>query len=86
MEKETYYERIERFYNENENAFWEWDLKTGKVFFSTQYYKMLGYEPENETKSINFWLELIHPEDRKKLSLTLKKNLKNVCHIIRSFE
>ncbi len=73
MEKETYYERIERFYNENENAFWEWDLKTGKVFFSTQYYKMLGYEPENETKSINFWLELIHPEDRKKIVADLEK-------------
>jgi diguanylate cyclase (GGDEF)-like protein/PAS domain S-box-containing protein/hemerythrin-like metal-binding protein len=47
-----------------QEAVWEWDLVTGKAKFSTQYYTMLGYQPDEFAANQDEWLERIHPDER----------------------
>ncbi|MBN2018335.1 MAG: PAS domain S-box protein [Candidatus Cloacimonetes bacterium] len=43
---------------------WEINLRTNSMYFSPQYYHMLGYEPYDFEPSIEKSRELIHPDDR----------------------
>lgn len=42
---------------------WDWDLRTGKVFFSSQWKVMLGYKDDEVGDSLNEWSERVHPDD-----------------------
>lgn len=45
------------------DGIWDWNLKTGKVYYSCRWKAMLGYQDHEISPSINEWLERIHPED-----------------------
>ncbi len=62
-------ESEERFRQAMEAAnegLWEWEIATGKSFFSPAGYHLLGYEPGECTLGMHNWLDFIHPEDREK--------------------
>lgn len=42
----------------------QWDLKSGEVWFSPQWWSLLGYGEDEAVNSIERWAELILPEDR----------------------
>jgi PAS domain S-box-containing protein len=54
-----------------QDGLWDWDINTGEVYYSPSYFKMLGYENSHTALKVDFWLDLIHPDDKEK---TLKKN------------
>jgi len=45
------------------DGIWDWDLRTGKAYFSPRYYTMLGYEPGEFEPSFDSWKALVHPDD-----------------------
>lgn len=42
----------------------QWDLKDGEVWFSPQWWSLLGYGEDEAVNTIERWAELILPEDR----------------------
>lgn len=44
------------------DAIWDWDLKTGDLYWGKGLKSIFGYEPHN-FKSITSWENIIHPED-----------------------
>lgn len=42
---------------------WHWNLKDDKVVWSTETYRLLGYEPGNVTPSRELYEQSIHPDD-----------------------
>jgi len=46
------------------DAFWDWQIDTGEVYFSSRYYTMLGYTPYELPQSFDTWKSLVHPDDR----------------------
>jgi PAS domain S-box-containing protein len=50
---------------------WDWNIKTGKVYFNSRWAKMRGFELSEIIPNIEFWTSGIHPEDR----LRVKKQL-----------
>lgn len=42
----------------------QWDLKNGEVWFSPQWWSLLGYGEDEAINTIERWAELILPEDR----------------------
>ncbi len=49
------------------DGIWDRDLKTNKVFFSDQWKRILGYEPNEVVNQLDTFYKLIHPEDKEKM-------------------
>ncbi len=47
-----------------ELGYWDWNLKTGEVYFNPTAHKMLGYKPGDVSSTTDAWMDLIHPDDR----------------------
>jgi len=70
-------ERLKLAMDAGEHGFWDWDLDTDEVYFSPQYYKILGYEPGELPMTKETWINLMHPEDRKTVVPKIDKYVKN---------
>ncbi|MDB5956426.1 PAS domain-containing protein [Ramlibacter sp.] len=46
---------------------WGWVLATGKVTWSEEHYRVLGFEPGEEEPSVDLFLSAVHPEDRSRV-------------------
>lgn len=57
-------ERFEIVIKATNDAIWEWNLVTGKVYHNTSYERIFGYPVEIAAQSIEQWIENIHDEDR----------------------
>lgn len=42
---------------------WDWQLVTNEIYFSPNWKRMLGYEPEELENKLETWRPLVHPED-----------------------
>lgn len=42
---------------------WDWDIRTGTVFFSTRWKAMRGYQDDDIGNSLDEWRSRIHPDD-----------------------
>lgn len=45
------------------DGLWDWDAQTNKVFFSSQWKRMFGYEDDEITDSFEEWKQRVHPDD-----------------------
>ena len=42
---------------------WDWDIPSGRVYFSPRYFAMLGYGPQELPHLLATWEDLVHPDD-----------------------
>jgi PAS domain S-box-containing protein len=54
------------------DGFWDWNIKTGKVYFSPKWISSLGYRPGEVAFRVESWRHLIHPDDRLRTSETVQ--------------
>ncbi len=45
------------------SGIWDWNLKSGEVFFEANYFKLAGYEPNEFAHSYAEWEKRVHPAD-----------------------
>ncbi|MGZ8095876.1 MAG: EAL domain-containing protein [Methylosarcina sp.] len=45
------------------DAPWDWDMENNHMYYSPQWWHMLGYETDELPSDAKLWQELIHPED-----------------------
>ena len=55
---------------------WDWDFETGEVFWSENFYELLGYKLGEIPAQIETFFNLLHPEDKVLLSNALDAHLK----------
>lgn len=46
---------------------WDWQLVTNEIYFSPNWKRMLGYEPDELENKLELWRPLVHPEDLAKV-------------------
>jgi PAS domain S-box-containing protein len=56
-------ERLRLVLEANSEGVWDWNIPSGKAFFSRPYSAMLGYEPEEFPRDYDGWKALVHPDD-----------------------
>jgi PAS domain S-box-containing protein len=54
---------------------WDWNIKTGVVFFSPRWKEMLGYSQNEILNQVDEWKRLIHPDDMDLVYAALNKHL-----------
>ncbi len=70
-------ERLELAMDAGEHGFWDWNLDTNDVYFSPCYYTMLGYEPGELPMTLETWINLMHPDDKKTIVPEVENYVKN---------
>jgi diguanylate cyclase (GGDEF)-like protein/PAS domain S-box-containing protein len=53
------------------DGLWDWDLRTGEVYYSPRWRSMLGFGEVEVAGPPSLWLDLVHPEDRPRLEAEL---------------
>ncbi|MBQ0713192.1 MAG: PAS domain-containing protein [Porticoccus sp.] len=60
IEREDRYELALRGSND---GLWDWDYKTGEVFYSERWMNMVGYQPGELSGTVQAWFNLCHPDE-----------------------
>jgi len=50
---------------------WEWNIATGKLFWSDEQYRIFGFDPTTAEPTFQLYFDRIHPEDRSLVQETL---------------
>jgi len=70
-------ERIKLAVRAGNIGFWDWDLKTNKVYFSKEWKEQIGYGEEEITNTYSEWESRIHPDDRQETLTKIKEYREN---------
>ncbi|MDT8428920.1 MAG: PAS domain-containing protein [Pseudomonadales bacterium] len=49
------------------DSVWDWDARTGSLWWNDGFYSLFGFQHEQVENSADFWASRIHPEDRRKV-------------------
>lgn len=69
-------ERIRLGMESSQHGLWDWQIKTGELFYDSCWARMLGYEPEELPHTIEAWNQLIHPFDMPFVQKVLQEHWK----------
>ena len=56
-------ERLAHALSATSDGLWDCDIATGDVYFSPQWIRLLGYEPGEVPARVEFFYEVVHPDD-----------------------
>jgi len=57
------------------DGLWDWDLRTGEIYFGPRWKAMLGHEDAEIGKSPEEWMKRVHPDDVEKLKTDLASHV-----------
>jgi len=68
-------ERLKMVLEASTDGFWDWDISTGEVNFSSRWSELLGLSPGEFIPHINSWENLLHPDDSEATLKSLSDHL-----------
>ncbi|MDJ1484540.1 PAS domain S-box protein [Cytophagaceae bacterium YF14B1] len=69
-------QRLELIVDGIDAGIWEWDMESGKNWWSTKFYQLLGYQENDIIPSYDTFMNgLLHPEDKEKVEKAIKLHL-----------
>lgn len=68
-------ERLRLALEGTNSGLWDWDISTGKAYYSPSGERILGYAPGEMEYSMQTWEALLHPEDRPLVLKVLQDHL-----------
>ncbi len=71
-------QRISLALESSNDGYWDWDLASGKVVFSSSWKTFQGYRQQDSPHSIGDWKALIHPADLPVVEQKLEDHLKGI--------
>ncbi|MCP3955681.1 MAG: PAS domain S-box protein [Desulfobacterales bacterium] len=74
-------ELFKRVAQSTSNVFYEWDITTDSLHWFTDIAAELGYGPEEISPTIEGWINLIHPEDRRQLEGAVEEHRTSIRDI-----
>lgn len=67
-------------------GFWEWDLKTNKVFFSKEWKRQIGFKDKEVPNTYEEWEKRVHPNDINELNKNINQFIhREVDHFYKDF-
>lgn len=70
-------ERYSLAFSAANDGLWDWNIVTGKVFFSDHWHEMMGISPDRCLDAIEDWFERVHPDDITALRQAVAAHLKD---------
>ncbi|EQA44687.1 PAS domain S-box protein [Leptospira broomii serovar Hurstbridge str. 5399] len=66
-------EQLEQTYQASNDGYWNYDIKSRKLFLSSRWKNMLGFEDHEISNDLRSWLRLVHPEDSHIIASSISK-------------
>ncbi len=63
---------------------WEWNLKTGGFYVGDKWYKIIGHKKEETEVNEEWYLQLVHPEDKPNVSQIFRNHLKGKTELFKA--
>ena len=60
------------------DGLWDWDLRSGKIFYSVRWREILGYGQDEVEETPEAWFGLIHPQDVERFRSEVASHLEGV--------
>jgi PAS domain S-box-containing protein len=60
-------------------AAWDWNIKENRIIWNEQHHLLLGLEPTNQYKDVNYFLQFVHVDDKERIVDELKKAVEETC-------
>lgn len=57
------------------DGLWDWDIATGKVFYSSRWKSMIGYRDDEIPADIAVWSDLVHPDDKQRVLDAVQRHI-----------
>jgi len=70
-------ERFQFALEASSEGIWDYDVKSQKVFYSSQSMKMLEFEEEDTIDSIDKWDDRVHSEDKERYLTDIRRHIDN---------
>ncbi|HEY9446438.1 MAG TPA: PAS domain S-box protein, partial [Burkholderiales bacterium] len=67
QELRTNVERFEVVARATNDAVWDWDLKSGKLWWNDGYRALFGYSPDGTADTVASWSTYLHADDRERV-------------------
>jgi len=64
---------------------WDWDIRSGRMNWSEEYYRLLGLKPDERQPSRENWLLSVHPDDRTRVQGSVEDALKEKRELAMEF-
>lgn len=58
-----------------DDGLWDWDIPSGRVYFSPQWARLLGYDPAEVPQRVEFFYTVLHPEDVERVNQVLTEHM-----------
>jgi PAS domain S-box-containing protein len=68
--------RLEYALNATARGMWDWNIRTGEVYYSKNWIESLGYTREEVPPHVSFWENVIHPDDMPRVRKALLAHFK----------
>jgi diguanylate cyclase (GGDEF)-like protein/PAS domain S-box-containing protein len=59
------------------DGLWDWDVETGRVYYSPRWKAMLGYEEGDIGDALAEWMDRVHPDDLPRLRADIEAHLEH---------
>jgi len=70
-------ERFEKVSEATQDAIWEWNIQSDKLYWGIGYSKLFGYKRKEQVVKLNTWKNYLHPEDIDRIQQSLENALKD---------
>ncbi|MGF1461082.1 MAG: putative bifunctional diguanylate cyclase/phosphodiesterase [Leptolyngbyaceae cyanobacterium] len=68
-------QRLELALEASGDGLWDWDIANNKIYLSSNWLRMLGYEPSDAPVLVDSWEALLHPDEKEWVSERLTTHL-----------
>lgn len=68
-------ERFELAVRGSQDGLWDWDPRTGEIYYSPQWKAIIGYEDHEIGQRIEEWEQRLHPDDRERVIAANKAHI-----------
>lgn len=85
LAEEKLIEGMERFALSMKGAndgLWDWDFRSGRVFYSRRWKEMLGLDDSEVGNTVKDWFKLVHPEDLGELKAQIRAHVAGETHTL----
>ena len=70
-------DRLKSAIEGSRDGLWEWNLSTGKMYYSHRLKEMMGYNEDELGDDYKTWATQMHPDDKRKLFRNAKESIQN---------